>query len=268
MQVITSIQNPLIQEARLLQQKKGRNDQKRFLTEGIRCLEMAHSAGYVFPIVFFTEKAAVMERNQDFLSLALQKGSRLVAVHEDVMKRLSQTETNQGLVAVAEMIESPISEIKSDMKILVLDRLQDPGNIGTAIRNAVAFGFDAVVFLSGCGDPWNEKVVRASAGTLFHIRIVIPEQDQEVVSHFLEIKLPLVVSALEDTENINRQLWLKDPLALVIGNEGQGIADWLLRIADHRLKIPMTGPAESLNAGVAAGILMYHMQKETLAQEK
>jgi TrmH family RNA methyltransferase len=177
------------------------------------------------------------------------------------MRRLSQTVANQGLVAIAEMKEHALSEINSTMRILILDRLQDPGNIGTAIRNAVAFGFDAVVFLAGCGDPWNDKVVRASAGTLFYIRMVIPEQDLELVTLLSKHKLPLVVSALENAEDLENQPWLREPLALVIGNEGQGVADWLLQVADYRLKIPMTGPAESLNAGVAAGILLYHMQK-------
>jgi len=261
MQVITSVQNPMIQEARTLHQKKGRIALKKFLIEGIRSLEMAHSAGQSFDTVFFTEKASELERNKSFLSQASLNGSRLIPVGEEVMRRLSQTEANQGLVAVAEITEHSISEIKPTMKVLVLDRLQDPGNIGTAIRNAVAFGFDAVVFLSGCGDPWNDKAVRASAGTLFYIRMVIPEQEKDLVSLFSELKLPLVVSALENAENLEQQAWLRDPLALVIGNEGQGVAEWLLQVADHRLKIPMAGPAESLNAGVAAGILMYHMQK-------
>lgn len=268
MQVITSIQNPLIQEVRLLHQKKGRLEQKRFIAEGIRCLEMAHSANRIFKDVFHTEKASLIERNRNFLLQAAEQGSRLVPVHEEVMKRLSQTETNQGIVAIAEIEESIITDLHSNMKVLVLDRLQDPGNIGTAIRNAVAFGFDAIIFLTGCGDPWNEKVVRSSAGTLFHTRLIISAQDQEVVSHLRDLNLPLVVSALENAESILRQPWLRDPLTLVIGNEGQGVADWLLAQANYRIKIPMIGPAESLNAGVAAGILMYHMQKQTLALEK
>lgn len=261
MQVITSIQNPLIQEARLLHQKKGRQEQKRFITEGIRCLEMAHSANRSFQDVFHTEKASLNERNRNFLVQAAQKGSRLVPVHEEVLKKLSQTETPQGIVAIAEIEESKMSDLHAHMKVLVLDRLQDPGNIGTAIRNAVAFGFDAIVFLTGCGDPWNEKVVRSSAGTLFHTRLILSEGDHEVVSHLRDLNLPLVVSALENAESIQSQPWLTEPLALVIGNEGQGVADWLLVQADYRLKIPMRGPAESLNAGVAAGILMFHMQK-------
>ena len=261
MQIITSIQNPLIQEARSLHQKKGRIALKKFLIEGIRALEMAHAAGQSFDTVFFTAKASELERNKTFLSQATLKGTRLIPVGEEVMRRLSQTEANQGLVAIADIKDYPLSEINSTMRVLILDRLQDPGNIGTAIRNAVAFGFDAVVFLSGCGDPWNDKAVRASAGTLFYIRMVIPEQDLELVSLVSKLKLPLVVSALENAEDLEHQPWLREPLALVIGNEGQGVADWLVQAANYRLKIPMTGPAESLNAGVAAGILLYHMQK-------
>ncbi|MPM31529.1 23S rRNA (uridine(2479)-2'-O)-methyltransferase [bioreactor metagenome] len=262
MSAITSMQNKTIQEIRLLQQRKERRAQGNFIVEGIRNLEMALTAQTSLLILCYTPKALADVRMKGFIDKMRESACKLFEVSEAIMEKISQIETSQGLLGVCAMKSTPINELKSDMRVVILDRLQDPGNIGTVIRSAVAFGFDAVAFLPGNGDPWNDKVVRASAGTLFHMKLIEAQSTEDILFHLRRIQLPIVVTALDQAEELADQPWLKQPLALVVGNEGMGVSDIWLQEADRKVKIPMMGPAESLNVGVATGILLYSMQKK------
>ena len=259
MQELISIQNPLIQQMRKLQQKKARLQSNLFLCEGIRNLETAFSAKAKIHSLFVTAEALEKERIADFCRMTTDTGVSVYQVSQRIIEALSQTETSQGIVAAIEPAKHDLQELLSTMRILLLDRLQDPGNAGTALRSAAAFGFDAVVFLPGSVDPWGDKVIRASAGSLFQVLVFEAESEAAVVLRLKELHLPLAATALTDAEELADQPWLKQPLALVVGNEGQGISDSLLQAADYRLTIPMLGPTESLNVAVATGILLFKM---------
>jgi len=259
MQKLTSMQNALIQQMRKLQQKKARLQSNLFLCEGIRSLEAAFSSNVKIHSLFVTAEALEKPRIADFCREVSNLGVSVYQVSQRILAGLSQTETNQGIIAAIEQTKCDLQQLHAGMRILLLDRLQDPGNAGTALRSAAAFGFDAVVFLPGSVDPWGDKVIRSSAGSLFQVMVVEAESEEAVILRLKELHLPLAATALTDAEELAEQHWLKQPLALAVGNEGQGISNTLLQAADYRLTIPMIGPTESLNVAVATGILLFKM---------
>ncbi|MCE5197218.1 MAG: RNA methyltransferase [Negativicutes bacterium] len=259
MQDLLSMQNPLIQEMRKLRQKKARRQSNLFLCEGIRSLEAAYSAAAQFDTLFVTAAALEKARIAGFCRQLSGAGVPVYRVSQRIIEALSQTETSQGIVAAIAPARHPLQELQAAMRILLLDRVQDPGNAGTALRSAAAFGFAAVVFLPGSVDPWSDKVIRASAGSIFQLLVMEAESEAAIIRRLQELHLPLVATALTGGIALADQPWLKQPLALAVGNEGQGISDSLLQAADYRLTIPMIGPAESLNVAVATGILLFKM---------
>lgn len=253
------MQNPLIQEMRKLRQKKARLQSNLFLCEGIRSLEAAYSAAAQFDSLFVTAAALEKTRMADFCLKLSGAGVPVYQVSQRIIDALSQTETSQGIVAAIRPARHDLQELQATMRILLLDRVQDPGNAGTALRSAAAFGFAAVIFLPGSVDPWSDKVIRSSAGSLFQLMVLEAESEAAVIHRLQELHLPLAATTLTDAEELADQPWLQQPLALAVGNEAQGISDSLLQAADYRLTIPMIGPTESLNVAVATGILLFKM---------
>ena len=180
-------------------------------------------------------------------------------VNEALFKNIAQTETSQGIVAIVkkrDYSEKEFANLCKDGNILVLDRLQDPGNIGTMIRTADAAGYKGVICLKGTGDVFSPKVVRAAAGSIFRIPILFVDTETELLT--LAQKLDKrVVSTCFDTELDYFDADLKNNVALLIGNEGSGLSKELIDGSDIKVKIPMQETVDSLNAAVAAGILMY-----------
>ena len=141
-------------------------------------------------------------------------------------------------------------------KLLLLDRVQDPGNLGTLIRTADAAGVDAIILGEGCADPYNPKVVRATQGSLFHLPLIKAD-----LSEFIdELEIPVYGTALEEAIPF-KQVEPSETFALLVGNEGQGVSEELLGKTTKNLYIPIYGKSESLNVGIAAGILMYYLRK-------
>ena len=172
-----------------------------------------------------------------------------IEVTEEIIKKITDVTTSQGIVAVCEIPQ--YKEFKKD-KILFLDRVQDPGNVGTIIRTADAFGFDAVFLSKGCADVYSPKVVRSTMGSIFHLPVIQDVTVEEVKS----IGNMVYSSTLEKAEFLEK-IEIPKKFTLVIGNEGNGISEEVKSITDKFVKIKMNGSAESLNASIAAGILMY-----------
>jgi TrmH family RNA methyltransferase len=168
---------------------------------------------------------------------------------------ICDTETPQGIAAVCEQKTVSIDDIKLE-KILLLDRVQDPGNLGTMIRTADAAGIDAVILGEGCADPYNPKVVRATQGSLFHLPLM-----KVNLAEFIEkLDMPVYGTALEGGLPFE-QVEKAESFALLMGNEGQGVSKDLLEITTKNLYIPIYGKSESLNVAIATGILLYYLRK-------
>ena len=176
---------------------------------------------------------------------------------EKLFDRLAQTETSQGVLAIVAKPETDAGDFASASgNFVVLDRLQDPGNIGTILRTADAAGYRLAVVMKGTADIFSPKVVRAATGSLFRMPVVFMDSNSELVE-FTRAAGKKLVATCFDTERCYFDEDLTDNIALVIGNEGNGICKEIIESSDVKIKIPMHGNIESLNASVAAGILMY-----------
>ena len=245
-QRITSRKNPLLQQVkRLLSSRKAREEAGLFVSDGTKLLSEAVRWYPGLDTVILSEgvEAQVPEH------------VRLIRVPGDVMESISPMATPQGAVFLCRLPEKREFEPKPGM--LVLDGIQDPGNVGTILRTADALEIP-VVLLEGCADPFSHKVVRSSMGAVFRTE-VLRSTWAEVKEACSAADIPIGVTALSDRARDLRQ-WELKTMAVVIGSEGQGVRREILDAADAELIIPMNPRCESLNAAVAATIVMWQMK--------
>lgn len=257
MELITSVSNDKVKYARSLARKKERVAAEQFLVEGARLLEEASRVGIVPTLVFFERAAINSNARVRQLVIALQKQTREVhEVSATVMRALSDTETQQGIAAVLPLPKLPA---KPDPQFtLVLDRVRDPGNLGTILRTAWAASVDSVLLAPETADPFNPKVVRAAVGAHFNVPIVVATW-QEIEERLGNVRVYL---ADAQGELPYTQADWSPPCALIIGGEAEGVGDEARLIAADKISIPMPGNAESLNAAVAAAILMFEARRD------
>jgi len=227
--------------------KKERDQSGKYLIEGFHLVEEALNEQIVLEVIVNQDMEMPVHLNLD--------GTEVVYVKDDVMRAICDTETPQGIAAVCEQKTASMNGMRLE-KLLLLDRVQDPGNLGTMIRTADAAGMDAVILGEGCADPYNPKVVRATQGSLFHLPII-----KVNLSEFIDgLEIPVYGTALEGGIPFE-QVDKSEKFALLMGNEGQGVSKDLLANTTKNLYIPIYGRSESLNVGIAAGILMYYLRK-------
>lgn len=262
MEVIQSKDNNLIKDIKKLKEKRYRAERKQFLVEGFRFVEEALKSSYKVSYIFLAENA--QERWKNFnLGEKLQGTTKLFMVPEALLKVLSSTETPQGVIAVVNQREFNC-EAEEGFYILA-DKLQDPGNMGTIIRSAHAAGAAGVVVTKGTVDIYNEKTLRSTMGSIFNIPI-IEDDDLSFVDSLKTKGFKLIVSSLEDSKNFY-DVDLTQNVILAVGNEGNGISQEVYKLGDIKVKIPMPGNAESLNAGAAASIMLFETVRQRLTME-
>ncbi len=252
---ITSKENALFRETLRLTRRKYRDRTGRYLIEGEHLIREAIDRGQEMETIFLAEGARWETDPQAPLA-----GHRVSILDPGLFGQLSDTETSQGVLAVVRKPDVSVSRLlrmdRPEGNLVVLDRLQDPGNIGTIIRTAAAAGFEAVLALPGTADLFSPKVVRAASGTLFRIPVILPEDRAQFLALVRRLGKRLAVTSVV-RDRVYYEEDLSQGVALVIGNEGSGCGQDLLENADMRVSIPMAAGVESLNASVAAGILMY-----------
>lgn len=257
MEIIQSKNNLLINETKKLKQKKYRFKNNQFLIEGFRFVLEALKSDFEVPMIFVSERSK--DRWESFdINNRLQKNTKVYWTSEHVLKLLSDTDTPQGIVGVVDNREIAV-ENKEGFYVLV-DKIQDPGNMGTIIRTAHASKAHGVIITKGTVDIYNEKTLRATMGSIFHVPI-IQENYLERVNFLKEKGFKLVVSSLDTDKNFY-DVDLKDKIIIAVGNEGNGISDEIYEMADIKVKIPMPGGSESLNVSVAAGIMMFEIIRQ------
>lgn len=246
-QRITARKNPLIQQVRkLLTSRKEREQTGLFVADGVKLLAEAVRWWPGLDTVILS----------DGVEADLPEHVRVVRVPQEIMEYISPMQTPQGALFLCCLPEKTAFAPKPGM--LLLDGIQDPGNLGTILRTADALEIP-VVLLEGCADPYSHKVVRASMGAAFRMEIVQSSWEQ-VGSACKAANIPVAVTALSDVAEDIRTSALPD-MAVVIGSEGQGVRKEILEAADKQLIIPMNERCESLNAAVAATIVMWQMKK-------
>ncbi len=262
MEIITSLKNPTVKAVCDLKQKKHRLEQKCFIAEGVRIVEEAVRYARVASI-FVTDSAAGEERVQAALTLAAEKGIALYSVTDAVMKKMSDTETPQGILAVCRQADAGLDSIAAaSAPLLVLDRIADPGNLGTLIRTAEAAGMGGIVLLEGCADAFAPKTVRATMGSLLRMKLITDVNEGNFVKWAKANGYEIAVTCLDGAQSLYNAD-LSGRTAIVIGSEAYGASDTLKRAAARRIFIPMCGCAESLNAAVAGGIVMFECRRRS-----
>lgn len=262
MDTIQSKDNPLIKEVKKLKEKRYRLENSEFIAEGFRFVLEALQSDFDVPAVFVSEKDRHRWDKYEVVHY-LQKGTKVFWVTDQILKQLSSTETPQGIAAVVKIKENHI--VDSHGFYILVDRIQDPGNLGTIIRTADAAGALGVICTKGTVDIYNEKTLRSTMGSIFHIP-VIEAKDISIVHELKQKGFKLLVSSLEESENFYH-IKFTDRFVLAVGNEGNGISDELIDLGDIRVKIPMPGEAESLNAAVAASIMMFEAVRQRLTTD-
>lgn len=252
---IDSPDNNRIKAVRKLQTKKGRDDAGKIVIEGINLVSEAVDRGVAIDYIMASEEY----RDADFLQKLINDESCLVCiVPAKIMNKIADAENGIGIIAVIDksVFEADDEELSKDSNVLVLDRVQDPGNIGTMIRTAVAAGYSMIYAIKGTCDVFSPKVLRSTAGMIFDIPFVYVDNANELRKILSNNGKRIVVTTVEGGRPYYSED-LSQGIALVIGNEGNGVSDEILDIADVRVTIPMNGNIESLNAAVSAAILMY-----------
>lgn len=265
---ITSADNSTLKAAIALQQKKQRDKMNCYLLEGPNLIcEALDNGGQISELFCSDQLDEQRPEYRDILMRADKMGFPVYTVPEYLFIRLSDTKTPQGIAAVARKEKVDAGHLfhnraRQDCKgILVLDRIQDPGNLGTLLRTADAAGFLGVVAVKGTGDFYSPKVVRSAAGALFRIPVLQTEGPEDAMELLRQHGKKTAVTVLSDSSPYY-ECDLSGDVALIIGNEGNGVSDVFLRSADMRVHIPMRHQVESLNAAVAAGVLLYESARQ------
>lgn len=258
--VITNLQNPQIKSVTALQKKKYREEAGRFVIEGVRFVEEALQAGAAIEQVYYTAKAQTQARGAALLEQAADQGVALQEVADPVMDKLSDTETPQGILAVLAM---PLAQ--ADIKLqglgLLIDGVQDPGNLGTILRTAHAAGVKQVWLTPGTVDVYNPKTLRSTMGSIFHLQIKVIDEAQ-LLKLAQESGWQVVVADVSGQQPYY-QVDLLQPTVLVVGSEARGPSALLVEQSTHVVSIPMPGQAESLNVGIATGILLFEAVRQS-----
>lgn len=257
---ITSRDNEKLKYTRSLLKAKNRNKESKFIVEGFRILSLALESGTKIDYIFINDDFENKEEHKKLLEEFESWDVDIYKTSNKNFNELVDTENTQGIIGVKSFKFKSLKESLTDQKfIVVLDRVQDPGNMGTIIRTADAAGVEAVVILKGSVDIYNPKVIRSTMGSIYSINIINSEE-KEIVDILKEKNFNIVSSYL-DTDNYYDKTDYGSKVALVIGNEANGVSDYLVSKSDTLVKIPMYGSAESLNAAISSAILMYEIKK-------
>ena len=240
----------LVKQAKRLKRKVERERAGHFIAEGAQIIEAAIMAG--------VEIIGVLYREDTDLP-AFISNVPVFSISNSDYQEISDTVTPQGILAIVSKPNYELAQLpKSPKTLIYLEEIQDPGNLGTIIRTADAFGADGVLLSPGCTDPFNEKCVRSSAGSIFNIP-VISDVDLSTLSKIRqELGCKLVVTDLKAPDLLtDPSIYDRQPVIWGIGNEANGVSPELKQASDKLVKIPMLGKAESLNAAIAAGVCLY-----------
>jgi TrmH family RNA methyltransferase len=248
---IESVKNNKVKQWKKLHKKKEREQSGTFLIEGFHLIEEALKMdNLVEEIILSEDRSIPKEWNLN--------NAELIYAVPDVLKAISETETPQGIAAICRIPKNEQYHIESYQKILLLDNVQDPGNVGTMIRTADAAGMDLVILGDGCADLYSSKVIRSTQGSIFHMPILRGNLTT-YIQQYKEKDIPVYGTSLQNGVPF-QQTTPSESFALILGNEGKGMAEEHLQLTDQNLYIPIHGQSESLNVGVAAGILMYYLR--------
>lgn len=251
MEIIVSPKNSRVKEWKKLQLKKEREKSGKFIIEGFHLVEEVLKSDYIVEDIIIGED---VEHPSFFTSMPPVKMFQVTKAIVDV---LSETPSPQGIFAVCRKKKTP-NNLKNYKRVLLVDAVQDPGNVGTIIRTCDAAGYDAVILGDGSVDEYNSKAIRSTQGSLFHID-VFRKNLLDVIEELKEEQFAVYGTSLQNGKEYTL-VPKSEKIALLIGNEGNGVSEEVLAQCDENVYIPIYGKAESLNVAIATSILLYHFR--------
>ncbi|GKX28385.1 RNA methyltransferase [Vallitalea longa] len=259
--MITSIQNPKIKAVvQLLNKAKTRKKEASFIVEGKKTINEIDVSR--IHEIFMTE--TFFEKEQNLVKGFIEKKVKIEIVNDSVMKHISNSVTPQGILGIIRIVPMKLNiMINSNPLIIILENIQDPGNLGTIIRTCDAVKASGVIISKGSVDLYNPKVVRATMGSIFRVPVITDSDLIEDIKILKSNNIEIIASHLQGSDNLYK-CNLTRGIGVLIGNEGNGLTDEVVGLANRNIKIPMIGKSESLNAGVATSIIAY----EALRQRK
>lgn len=261
MENITSKNNEKIKYAASLKDSaRSRKLSGAFFAEGARLCADAAQSGVDILQFFFTAKAK--EKFEQYFSLVFSKARQSFEISEEISKRLSDTQSPQGMFCVCKGVDFFFNEdkIKTNGKYLLLENVQDPSNLGAIGRTAEALGVDGLIISGGC-DIYNPKALRASMGAFFRLKVIACEDVPAFVKRAKEMGITVAASTPDDSAVNITEADFSGGVIMIVGNEGNGVTEETMDAASLKVTIPMGGRAESLNASTAAAILMWEMMR-------
>lgn len=267
-QLLESRSNKKVKYIKKLARRRFREKEGKFIVEGLRAVEEILEVSKAIDFVVYNGAIRNNPRGSELLSLI--KGLNLPAfeVDENIFKELSSTETPQGILAVVCRPEISLKEIMANAPTLLVlvDGIQDPGNLGTLVRTCAAIGVDGMILLPGTVDLYNTKTLRSTMGNIFKIPIVIAQHRDLLLKELKSSGLHIIVGEPESSKAIF-EVDLTVPVVIAVGNEGNGVQEDLCLYADNKVKIPMSAGIDSLNVAVASGIMLYEVVRQRLKQK-
>jgi len=259
MDIISSKDNEIVKNVRKLKEKKYRDLENAYIVEGIKMVKEAILEKASIKQIIICDDCEKTDSIPKELMYEIAKYDCLY-VTSKIFKYISEVQTPQGVLAVVEKNNRDEDINYNEDIIVALDDIQDPGNLGTILRTVDSVGLTQILVSKGTADPYNPKVVRSSMGAIYRVKVIECEDLLETLKEVKRNKFKILVSSLKESNSIYNVKYNKK--VLVIGNEANGVEEKIMNIADEKIKIPMLGKTESLNAAVATGIILYEYVRQ------
>lgn len=260
-ELITSKQNPIVRHVRALHNKKHREENRQFFVEGVKLIQEAIKEGVSISFLLFSD-------DFDYNEFIMQSEESIDHINTfrlsgRIFNDISDCSTPQGLIAVINRKDNSISDLlcKDEFFLVILDEVRDPGNVGTIIRTLDAAGSDGLVLLGGCADPYSPKTIRSTMGSIFRVPVHEIDDSKEFFANLKKLGTHIMVGHVKG-EDLFAWKGGHERIALVVGNESNGVKEDILRIATSTVTIPMSGKTDSLNAATAAGLMAYEIYRK------
>lgn len=263
---VTSLANPIIKDIKALSQKKSRDESRTFLAEGLKLVIDALDRGWTIRTLVYAKAGKGKPLVEKVAARTVAAGGLVLEVSEKVMSSITRRDNPQMVAAVFEQRWTPLKDVqpKGSETWIALDRVRDPGNLGTIIRTADAAGASGVILVGDCTDPFSMETVRATMGSMFALPLV-----KTTPADFLKWKKSvdarLVATHLAGAVDYRTIDYRSKPVILMMGNEQSGLPDELAAAADKLARIPQVGMADSLNLAVATGVMLFEVRRHLLA---
>ncbi len=259
---ITSLQNERVKELVRLRDRRHRDATSRFVIEGYREIVRARQAAVDIETLFVCPALFLGPNEEALISAASAEGTEVVELAEAPFRKASYRDRPEGLLAVAPHFPTGLTDLEPGTSplLLVAESIEKPGNLGTMLRTADAVGVDALVVADPTTDPFNPNVVRASTGTLFTVPLAVAATPETI--EWLRRQGVAIVATTPDSSTTLWEVDMRGPVAVVVGAEQYGLSALWLDEADVRVRIPMAGTADSLNAAMAAGVVLFEAARQ------